>query len=65
MYLHLNSSIVVDTGYRSSVVRLIGRAVLVGRITLDNLVIVHDMFIKLAPRRQRELISCYLCVMTV
>ena len=30
--------------------QLIDRAVLVGRITLDNLVIVHDMFIKSAPR---------------
>ena len=46
-------AVLVDTGYRSSAVQLIDRAVLVGRITLDNLVIVHDMFIKLAPRRQR------------
>ena len=46
-------AVLVDTGYRSSAVQLIDRAVLVGRITLDNLVIVHDMlFIKSAPRRQ-------------
>ena len=40
--------VLVDTGYRSSGVQLIDRAVPVGRITLDNLVIVHDMFIKSA-----------------
>ena len=34
-------------------VQLIDRAVMVGRIALDNLVIVHDMFIKLALRRQK------------
>ena len=33
-------------------VQLIDEAVLVGRITLlDNLVIVYDMFIKLVPQR--------------
>ena len=46
-------AVLVDTGYRFSAVQLIDRAVLVGRITLDNLVIVHDIFIKSAPRRQK------------
>ena len=53
-YSNRAPAVLVDTGYRSSAVQLIDRAVLVGRITLDNLVIVHDMFIKSAPRRQRD-----------
>ena len=48
-----DQAVLVDTGYRSTAVQLIDRAVLVGRITLDDLVIVHNMFIKSDPRRQR------------
>ena len=40
-------------------VQLIDRAVLVGRITLDNLVIVHDMFIKVALNQLVEALQLH------